>query len=46
MQKPLQAVVLSRNVVDENALHDDAQPIGSRRHDFQFWNSCEWICRI
>ena len=24
MQKPLQALVLTRNVVDENALHDDA----------------------
>ena len=46
MQEPLHALVLSRNIVDENALHGDAQPSGSWRHDLQFWNSRERICGI
>ena len=46
MQKPLHALVLSRNIVDENALYDDAQQIGSRRQDLQFWNLRDPICRI
>src|SRR5947209_6128386 len=38
--------MLSRNIVDENALHGDPQPFESRRQDLQFRNSLERICRI
>ena len=46
MQKPSQALVLSRNIGDENALHANAMPSGSRRHDLQFWNARERIRQV